>query len=122
VNKIIFIGNLTQDPESGITQSGTKYCRFTIAVGRSFDKEKTDFFSCTAWEKKAEVIEKYVKKGNKLSVVGRLEINEGEKDGVKTKYYSVIVEDIEFLTPKSDTVPHEKESNMKPIEDGDLPF
>jgi len=56
MNKIILIGNLTRDPELTETAQGKKLCKFTIAVDRSFDKEKTDFFSCSAWEQKAEVI------------------------------------------------------------------
>ena len=102
MNKIILIGNVVRDPELNVTQNGKKLCRFTIAVGRIFDKEKTDFFRCTAWEQKAELIGKYVHKGNKLGIIGRLEINETEKDGVKTRHHNIIVEEIEFLTPKSE--------------------
>ena len=122
MNKIILIGNLTRDPELTETAQGKKLCRFTIAVGRTFDKEKTDFFSCTAWEQKAEVIAKYVRKGNKLCVIGRLEINETEKDGVKTRHHNIIVEEIEFLTPKSETDQNRTEPNLTPADDNNLPF
>lgn len=122
MNKIILIGNLTRDPELTETAQGKKLCKFTIAVGRAFDKEKTDFFSCSAWEQKAEVIAKYVRKGNKLCVVGRLEINETEKDGVKTRHHNIIVEEIEFLTPKSETDRTRTEPNLTPLDDDNLPF
>lgn len=125
MNKIILIGNLTRDPELTETAQGKKLCRFTIAVGRTFDKEKTDFFSCTAWEQKAEVIAKYVRKGNKLCVIGRLEINETEKDGVKTRHHNIIVEEIEFLTPKSETdqtSPEPSIADLTPADDNNLPF
>lgn len=122
MNKIILIGNLTRDPELTETAQGKKLCKFTIAVGRAFDKEKTDFFSCTAWEQKAEVIAKYVKKGNKLGVVGRLEINETEKDGVRTRHHNIIVEEIEFLTPKSETDQTRPEPTLTPADDNNLPF
>lgn len=122
MNKIILIGNLTRDPELTETAQGKKLCRFTIAVGRTFDKEKTDFFSCTAWEQKAEVIAKYVSKGNKLCVIGRLEINETEKDGVKTRHHNIIVDEIEFLTPKSETDRTRTEPNLTPADDNNLPF
>ena len=122
MNKIILIGNLTRDPELTETAQGKKLCKFTIAVDRAFDKEKTDFFSCTAWEQKAEVIAKYVRKGNKLCVVGRLEINETEKDGVKTRHHNIIVEEIEFLTPKSETDQTRTEPNLTPSDDADLAF
>ena len=127
MNKIILIGNLTRDPELTETAQGKKLCKFNIAVGRTFDKEKTDFFSCTAWEQKAEVIAKYVHKGNKLCVVGRLEINETEKDGVKTRHHNIIVEEVEFLTPKSETdqtrtEPTKPEPTLTPADDNNLPF
>jgi single-strand DNA-binding protein len=122
MNKIILIGNLTRDPELTETAQGKKLCKFTIAVGRAFDKEKTDFFSCSAWEQKAEVIAKYVRKGNKLCVVGRLEINETEKDGVKTRHHNIIVEEIEFLTPKSETDQTRTEPTLMPADDNNLPF
>ena len=138
MNKIILIGNVVRDPELNVTQNGKKLCRFTIAVGRIFDKEKTDFFKCTAWEQKAELIGKYVHKGNKLGIIGRLEINETEKDGVKTRHHNIIVEEIEFLTPKSEqsetdqTSPEQSETDqtrtessiadLTPADDINLPF
>lgn len=122
MNKIMLIGNLTRDPELTETAQGKKLCKFTIAVGRAFDKEKTDFFSCSAWEQKAEVIAKYVRKGNKLCVVGRLEINETEKDGIKTRHHNITVEEIEFLTPKSETDRTRTEPNLTPSDDDNLPF
>jgi len=125
MNKIILIGNLTRDPELTETAQGKKLCKFTIAVDRAFDKEKTDFFSCSAWEQKAEVIAKYVRKGNKLCIVGRLEINETEKDGVKTRHHNIIVEEFEFLTPKSEPSESDQtrtEPNLTPVDDADLPF
>ena len=125
MNKIILIGNLTRDPELTETAQGKKLCKFTIAVDRVFDKEKTDFFSCSAWEQKAEVIAKYVRKGNKLCVIGRLEINETEKDGAKTRHHNIIVEEFEFLTPKSETdrtSPEPSIADLTPLDDADLPF
>ena len=125
MNKIMLIGNLTRDPELTETAQGKKLCKFTIAVGRAFDKEKTDFFNCSAWEQKAEVIAKYVRKGNKLCMVSRLEINETEKDGVKTRHHNMIVEEFKFLTPKSETdrtSPEPSIADLTPLDDADLPF
>lgn len=125
MNKIIIIGNVVRDPELNVTQNGKKLCKLTVAVGRTFDKEKTDFFSCTAWEQKAELIGKYVQKGNKLGIIGRLEINETEKDGVKTRHHNIIVEEVEFLTPKSEpseSVQTRTEPNLMPADDADLAF
>lgn len=127
MNKINIIGNVVRDPELRQTASGAKYARFTLAVNRSYGEE-TDFINCTAWEKRAELIEKYVKKGNKLGVSGRLEISKSEKDGAVKYHHAVIVEDFDFLTPKSGG----SESNVTEINktasapitvaDEDLPF
>lgn len=103
MNKIIIIGNVVRDPELNVTQNGKKLCKLPVAVGRAFDKEKTDFFGCTAWEQKAELIAKYVKKGNRIGIVGRMEISESEKDGVRTRHHDIMIEEVEFLTPKSES-------------------
>lgn len=122
MNKIILIGNTTRDPELQTTANGKQLCRFSLAVSRKFDKEQTDFFNCTAWEKTGELIAKYVRKGNKLGIVGRLEINESEKDGVKTRHHNIIVEDVDFLTAKGSN--EESASPIKTTEESssELPF
>lgn len=125
MNKIILIGNVVRDPELQQTSGGKNLCRFTLAVTRPFNRDATDFFACTAWEKKAELIGKYVQKGNKLGIIGRLEINETEKDGVKTRHHNIMVEDIEFLTPKtepSESVQNRPEPTLTPADDNNLPF
>ena len=122
MNKIILIGNVVRDPELQQTSGGKNLCRLTLAVTRPFNRDTTDFFACSAWEQKAEVIAKYVRKGNKLCVVGRLEINETEKDGVKTRHHNIIVEEFEFLTPKSGTDQTRTEPNLTPSDDADLAF
>jgi len=125
MNKIILIGNVVRDPELQQTSGGKNLCRFTLAVTRPFNRDATDFFACTAWEKKAELIGKYVQKGNKLGIIGRLEINETEKDGVKTRHHNIIVDEIEFLTPKSEndrTSPEPSIADLTPVDDNNLPF
>lgn len=127
MNKIQIIGNLTREPELKQTANNVKYARFTLAVNRSFGEE-TDFINCTAWDKKAELIEKYAKKGSKLGVSGRLEISKSEKDGAVTYHHAVIVEDFDFLTPKSggseSNVTEIKKTASAPIgvANEDLPF
>ena len=71
INLVVLTGRLTKDPELKYSAGGTAYCRFTIAVNRAFDKEKSDFISCTAFGKTAELIAEYVKKGYQLGVQGR---------------------------------------------------
>ena len=125
MNKIILIGNVVRDPELQQTSGGKNLCRLTLAVTRPFNRDTTDFFACTAWEKTAELIGKYVQKGNKLGIIGRLEINETEKDGVKTRHHNIIVDEIEFLTPKSEndrTSPEPSIADLTPVDDNNLPF
>ena len=56
------------------TQGGKVYCNFCLAVPREFNREEADFINCVAWDKKAETIEKYVKKGHKFGIIGRIQI------------------------------------------------
>lgn len=95
MNKIYLIGRSCKDCE--VLKAGDKeYTRINLAVNRKFDKEKTDFFNCTAWGKLAtDVVAKYVKKGTKVAVVGRIEFNE-DKDG--KRHHGVIIEDVELLS------------------------
>ncbi len=99
MNKFQVIGNLTQDI-SIETKGETKYCRFTVAVNRH-GVEKTDFFEFTAFNKLAELIEKYCKKGNKVYVEARAEQNVYQtEEGEKRYSVQFIANDVEFLSPK----------------------
>lgn len=105
MNKVFLIGNLTRDPESSETRSGTKVCHFSIAVNRSYTDangdRQTDYFSCTAWNGTAEAVERYCVKGSKVAVSGSIQIrNYEDNQGQKRTAVDVIVQDVEFLTPK----------------------
>ena len=77
MNKVILVGNLTRDPEQTETPSGVAVCRFAIAVSRDYanadGNKETDFFNITVWRNKAESCGKYLKKGNKVAIVGSLQ-------------------------------------------------
>ena len=99
-NKIFIIGNLTRDPESGETQNGIKYCRFSIAVNRRFGKDgEVDFFNVVAWRGLADNAAKFLSKGKKAAVVGTLNFNKYTKDGVERQTHDLIADEIEFLSP-----------------------
>ena len=107
MNKIYLIGNLTRDPELIETASGVHRCRFSIAVNRNYrsadGERQTDFFNCTAWRGQAETIARYTKKGNKICVIGSVEIREYEDNtGARRTAVDVIVQDFELLSPKQD--------------------
>lgn len=108
MNKVILIGRLTKEPDAHHTQ-GEKplsITRFTLAADRRFkrDGEQTaDFVNCVAFGKTAEVIEKYVTKGQKVSVAGRIQTGSyTNKDGQKVYTTDVIVEEFEFVESKTD--------------------
>ena len=105
LNQIILHGRLTADPELKQTQSGVSLCNFNIAVDRSYksgEDKITDFFNCTAWRGQAETIARYTKKGNKVAVTGSVQLrNYEDNQGIKRTAVDIIVQDVEFLTPKT---------------------
>ena len=106
MNKVFLIGNLTGDPESRTTQSGVSLCSFTIAVNRrhTADKQEADFFRVTAWRQLGEICGKNLSKGKKVAVVGTVSASAyAARDGSPKASLEVQADDVEFLTPKSET-------------------
>lgn len=107
MNKVILMGRLTRDPEVRYSQgaSQTSVARFSIAVDRRFKREgepDADFFNCTAFGKQAEFIERYLRKGVKVVVCGRIQNdNYTNKDGQMVYSVRVIVDEIEFAESKN---------------------
>ena len=81
MNLVVLTGRLTKDCELKYSASGTSYCRFTLAVNRAFEKDKSDFISCTAFGKTAELCGEYLRKGSLTGVQGRIQQDTYEKDG-----------------------------------------
>ncbi len=102
MNKIFLSGNLTRDPEVRYTPAGKAYSKMGIAVNRPYSKEKTvDFFNLTAWDKTAEFCGKYLRKGSRVLVEGRLQTSTYEnKDGVKVNSFDIWIDNIEFAGSK----------------------
>ena len=107
MNKVFLSGNLTKDPEVRYTQSGMAYARTGIAVNRQYtskngDKQEiTDFFNLTAWGKTAEFCGRYLEKGRRVLVEGRIENdNYEDKNGVKHYGVNITVDNIEFASSK----------------------
>ena len=137
MNKVILVGNLTRDPELSETPSGIAICRFSIAVSRDYansdGSRDTDFFNVTVWRGRAENCGKYLKKGNKVAVVGSLQNRSYEdKDGIKRNVTDVVANEVEFLTPRSAQNSDDTESGtvsakrerppLEAIDDNQLPF
>ncbi len=129
INLIVLTGRLTADPELKYTQSGKAFARFTLAVNRTFNRDQTDFINCVAWDKRAEVVAEYMRKGSQAGVQGRLSVRSYEDEsGQKRKITEVVVDTVEFLDTKkssgSDTNYSSNESSFsgQNVEDDEFPF
>lgn len=108
MNKVILMGRLTRDPEVRYTQGDNQMAiaRYTLAVDRRFnrngDENTADFISCVAFGKSGEFAERYLRKGTKIAVTGRIQTGSyTNKDGVKVYTTDVVVEDQEFAESKN---------------------
>ena len=109
MNKVILMGRLTRDPEVRYSQgeSSLAIARYTLAVDRRFsrnnqDGQSADFINCVAFGKSGEFAEKYLKKGTKIAVAGRIQTGSyTNKDGQKVYTTEVVVEDQEFAESKN---------------------
>lgn len=107
MNLVVLNGRLTRDPELKFGQSGKAYSRFSIAVDRGFQSDKTgqtaDFINCVAFGKTAEFIGEYFRKGRKILLNGRLQMSQYESEGKKVTTYVVVVDSVEFGESKAAT-------------------
>lgn len=107
MNKVILMGRLTRDPEIRYSQTSepVAIARYTLAVDRRFKREgeqTADFISCIAFGKAAEFAEKYLHKGTKIVVSGRIQTGSyTNKEGQKVYTTDVVIEEQEFAESKS---------------------
>ena len=103
LNKIMLIGNVGNDPDVRPTSSGTPTANMSLATTRTWkdgsgeQKEKTEWHRLTVWGKLVDVVERYVKKGDRLYVEGRIEYSESESDGQKKYWTNVNVLEMVML-------------------------
>ena len=103
LNKIMLIGNVGNDPDVRTTSSGTPIANMSLATtskwkdGSGEQKEKTEWHRLTVWGKLVDVVERYVKKGDRLYVEGRIEYSESESDGQKKYWTNVNVFEMVML-------------------------
>mgnify|MGYP000513754876 FL=1 len=105
MNKAILIGRLTKDPELRTTPTGRNVCQFSVAVSRNFTnangEREADFINCVVWDKQAENLVKYQKKGNQIAVEGRIQTrNYDDKDGKRVYVTEILATSISFLDSK----------------------
>lgn len=131
MNKTHFIGRPTNDPDVRYTQGEKPMCiaRFTLAVDRKYKKQgeqTADFIPCVAFGKTAEFIEKYIKKGTKVGVSGRIQTGSYKNKDGKTVYTTEnVIEEIEFCESKQQKEEQRGVDGFMNIPDGldeELPF
>lgn len=137
MNKVILTGNLTRDPERRESPGGHAITTFTVASPKKTKNADgtygADFIRCVAWRNTAEFVSKYFTKGSRIELSGSLSTNIVEKDGKKTTYTEVSVEEVGFggkketadIKPKGETPEAPKQMSLDefvPLDDAQLPF
>lgn len=111
VNKVILVGNLGRDPELKHLPSGQAICQFSIVTSESYTdragqkQEKTEWHRIVVWEKLAEVCARFLGKGSKVYVEGKLQTREYEKDGQKHYQTEIVAREVKFLSEKKAGAP-----------------
>lgn len=102
MNKVFLSGNLTRDPEVRYTNTGKAYMHGSIAVNHARSKNQSaDFYNVVAWDKTAEFISKYFRKGSRILIEGRLQTSKYKnKDGVDVTGVDIVIENAEFAGGK----------------------
>ena len=119
MNKVFLIGRLTKNPTKHAKKALTgDYAKFSIAVNRF--PENVDYFDCLAFDKTGEAIIKYIKKGAKIAISGRIQMDKyTATDGTTRVQTHIVCENVEFLSPKNEEISDE-EAEKRAY--GDLPF
>ena len=130
MNRAFIIGNLTADPELRTTTTGKNVCSFTVAVNRR-NREEADFFRVTAWDALGENCKKFLSKGRKVAVTGSVSVRAySAKNGDPAASLELNAQEVEFLTPRSETPDNavkndakkDEQSGFTITETDDLPF
>lgn len=133
MNYVGLMGRLTKDPELKQTSSGKTYSRFSIAVKKDFVKDGVDFINCVAWDKRAEFIANYFKKGQKILIQGRINTGTYEVNGEKRTSFDIVVDKADFIesmanggstnsTRNDDTMDYETTMDEDSDDGEDFPF
>lgn len=109
INRVLISGNLTRDPELRQTGGGTQVLSFGVAVNDRRRNPQTgewedypNFIDCTMFGARAEALSRYLSKGTKVAIEGKLRWSQWERDGQKRSKIEVIVDELEFMTSRND--------------------
>jgi len=135
VNKVILIGNLGKDPEVRYLENGTAVCNFPIATGETYTDRKsgekrtqTEWHNIVLWRGLAEIAEKYLRKGMKVYIEGKLRTRSWQDQDGKTRYTTEVVGDnMTMLGKASEDNSSTQQTSQKPVSndsepEDDLPF
>ena len=110
INRVIISGNLTRDPELRSTASGLPVLGFGVAVNYRRKNQQTgewedypNFIDCTMFGARAESLSRYLSKGTKVSIEGKLRWSQWEREGQKRSKIEVIVDELEFMSSRNKT-------------------
>lgn len=133
INRVNISGNLTRDPEMRRTVGGTAVMSFGVAVNDRAKNPQTgewedrpNFVDCTMFGARAEAVSRYISKGSKVAIEGKLRWSQWEKDGQKRSKIEVIVDEIEFMSRREDgaqvSAPQPAAAPVPDVYDEDIPF
>ena len=110
INRVIISGNLTRDPELRSTASGLPVLGFGVAVNDRRKNQQTgewedypNFIDCTMFGARAESLSRFLTKGTKVSIEGKLRWSQWEREGQKRSKIEVIVDELEFMSSRGDS-------------------
>ena len=125
-NRVVLVGNLGKEPEISKTKAGMTIAKFSLATTKKVKGEtQTQWHNLVAFDKLAEVIEKYTHKGDKLFVIGEIQYDSWDKqDGTKGYITNIVVNEIELLGNKGAKSPQKKDDGWETAEnlDDKIPF
>lgn len=120
INKVFISGNLTRDCELRATQGGTSVMTFGVAVNDRRKNPQTgawedvpNFIDCVVFGSRAEPLTKFLSKGSKVAIEGKLRWSQWERDGQKRSKIEVIVDEVEFLSRQNDSKADSGQSNRQ---------
>ena len=121
INTVVLVGRLTKDPVQKMTAQGKPVVAFTVACNR--DKDNAEYISCRAYGKTAELLASYCRKGSQIGLNGSVHAYSTDRNGQKEYHQEVLVNSIEFLSPKEETTaPIVEEPVEFEVNSDDLPF
>lgn len=134
INRVIITGNLTRDPELRVTAVGMQVLSLGVAVNDRRKNQATgewedvpNFVDCTMFGTRAEAVSRYLSKGTKVAIEGKLRYSSWERDGQRRSKLEVVVDEIEFMSrrdrqPAQAAAPVQAQAEQLDVYDEDIPF